>query len=731
MKWLNRSVGNALRHAFALLVSLVLLSGVVAAVESQRHGAALDRLVEYNVPLRLNNFKLRSAMGDATRGLRNHLLFAQPKTTYLQAKGSYAAFLDALVTQADRPEERRLVGDLEHRVADWFAYAAQAERLRHGDPEAPGYAEGSRVRYEAILRAGDALERHLGRRTAALYEESNRERLWGLAGVVVFVLAAVVLALLVALRTYRALVPPLGAMGETLRRLTAGEHETRMPDVGGPTEIRELGTAINTLAEESDRLRRAEQERARLAEVAHETAARIRQTLDADAVVREAVALLGARLPADRVFIRFVRDGMIGPAELEWSGGRLVEQETATVAIPAEQAERLYLQGAASSGSTLDPPPYVPEAAVRALRELGDVQYLFVPFGTGGQLLGTILLTRDPSRGPWKTEEIEAVKSVGADLGRGLDQARLYGRERELVEELRALDAAKTDFMSSISHELRSPLTSISGYLEILRDEDAGDVNPVQDRMLDAIERNTTRLRLLIEDLLTLSRIESGAFRTVKQRTDLCAVVEGAVISMRPAAAKAGVELTADRPEDPLMVDGDPNQLDRAMINVLSNAVKFTPAGGRVEVRVALEDGYGVVRVSDTGIGIPADEMQRLSTRFFRASNATELSIPGTGLGLSIVRSIVANHSGTFDLQSREGEGTTVTMRIQTCAARLAAEGDGSGGKARGDGSDGNAPGDGDDADAPGDGRDGAGGKARGDGSDADAGEPAEAGEGA
>ncbi|GGL52136.1 ATP-binding protein [Planomonospora parontospora] len=702
MKWLNRSVGNALRHTFVLLVSLVLLSGVVAAVESQRHGAALDRLVEYNVPLRLNNFKLRSTMGDATRGLRNHLLFEQPKTTYLQARNSYRPFLDALVSQADQPEERRLVGDLERKVVDWFAYAAQAERLRPGEPEVPEYAENSRTRYEAILRASDALETHLGRRTEVLYEESMRERLWGLAGVVVFALAAVVLALVVAVRTYRALVPPLGAMGETLRRLTAGEHETRVPDVGGPTEIRQLGSAINLLAEESDRLRRAERERARLAEVAYETAARIRQTLDADAVVREAASLLGARLPADQVFIQLVRDGTIGPAELEWAGGRLVDQGTAMLPVPSDQAERLYLQGAASSGSTLEPPSYVPETAVRALRLLGDRQYLFVPFGAGGQLLGTILLTRDNSCGPWQTEEIEAVKSVGTDLGRGLDQARLYGRERELVEELRALDAAKTDFMSTVSHELRSPLTSIAGYLEILRDEDAGDINPAQDRMLDAIERNTTRLRLLIEDLLTLSRIESGAFRTVKQRTDLCAVVEGAVTSMRPAAAKAAVELDLDCPTGSLMIDGDPNQLDRAMVNLLSNAVKFTPAGGRVEVLVTAEDGYGVVRVSDTGIGIPADEMQRLSTRFFRASNATELSIPGTGLGLSIVRSIVANHSGTFDLQSQEGEGTTVTMRIQTCATRLTAAGDGS--------------------DGGGSGGAGAGGTA---------GEPAEAGEGA
>ncbi|GII06055.1 ATP-binding protein [Planobispora takensis] len=683
MTWLKRSVASVLRRAFGLLVALVLLSGAVATVESVRQGDALNQLIDHNLPLRLNNLKLRSTMGDATRGLRNYLFYDQPKTTYLEARATYRPYLDALLARDERPEERRLIQDLETKVVAWFAYASQAEQLKPGEPQVPQYAEGSRLRYEEILRAHDALEAQLTRRTVALDQQSDRNRLWGMITVVAFALIAGAAALITSVRTYRALVPPLSAMGGTLGRLAVGEHQARVPQsLAGPAEIQRLGGAINMLADESDRLRAAERERARLAKVAHETAARIRQTLDAESVLREAVAALGSKLPADRVFVQLIHDGMIGPADMEWSNGQVIKDGTRFPYVPAASVEQLYLQDRTPSGRTQDPPGHVPGAAARALEELGDMEFLLVPFGVGKQVLGGILLTRPVARGAWSIDEIEAVKVVGTDLGRGLDQARLYTRERELVEELRALDSAKTDFMSTVSHELRSPLTSIAGYLEILRDEEAGEVNPAQDRMLDAIERNTQRLRLLIEDLLTLSRIESGAFRTVRQQTDLCAVVDGAVTSMRPAAAKAGVEVAFECDSGAIMVEGDSNQLDRAMVNLLSNAVKFTRSGGNVRVEVVVEDRHAVVRIADTGIGIPKEEMSRLSTRFFRASNATELSIPGTGLGLSIVRSIVANHSGTFDLQSAEGEGTTVTMRIPACTADRAgrAGSDGSGG---------------------------------------------------
>jgi signal transduction histidine kinase len=247
----------------------------------------------------------------------------------------------------------------------------------------------------------------------------------------------------------------------------------------------------------------------------------------------------------------------------------------------------------------------------------------------------------------------------------------LYEREQHLVARLQELDTAKTDFMSTVSHELRTPLTSIAGYLEMLRDADAGEVNPAQERMLDVIARNTARLRALIEDLLILSKIEGGTFRTARRGIDLAVLLGSAVTAIAPTAAKASVRLHTDV-RGPLPLHADPDQLDRVLTNLLSNAVKFTPAEGTVTIVGRLEDGNVVVTVADTGMGIPQAEQQGLFARFFRASNAVHQAIPGTGLGLAIVRTIIDNHRGAIEVQSTEGAGTSVTVRLPTGDGRPA-----------------------------------------------------------
>jgi signal transduction histidine kinase len=236
---------------------------------------------------------------------------------------------------------------------------------------------------------------------------------------------------------------------------------------------------------------------------------------------------------------------------------------------------------------------------------------------------------------------------------------------RQEEDRLQALDTAKTDFMSTVSHELRTPLTSISGYLELLLDAQPGELSDAQVRMLEVIGRNTRRLRELIEDILTLSKIEQGGFRSDLTPVDLARVIERAVAAISPAAAKASVGLHLDV-RGPLPLDGDAAQLDRALANLLSNAVKFSPAEGTVTVRAEGRDGGTVLTVADTGMGIPQNEQQALFARFFRATNAIHHAIPGTGLGLAIVRTIVDNHGGTIDVASAEGVGTTVTVRLPT-----------------------------------------------------------------
>jgi two-component system phosphate regulon sensor histidine kinase PhoR len=241
--------------------------------------------------------------------------------------------------------------------------------------------------------------------------------------------------------------------------------------------------------------------------------------------------------------------------------------------------------------------------------------------------------------------------------------ARLYEREQQLVARLQDLDTVKTDFMSTVSHELRTPLTSISGYIELLQDDDAGELAPQQARMLDVIGRNTRRLRELIEELLVLSNIESGTVQTARHPVDLAELVEAAAAAIVPAAAEAEVGLHTEV-RGPLRLTADAEQLDRALMNLLANAVKFTPAGGTVSLLARREDDEVIIAVADTGMGIPQGEQDALFTRFFRASNAVREAVPGIGLGLAIVGTVVGNHHGRIDVQSTEGVGTTFTIHL-------------------------------------------------------------------
>jgi signal transduction histidine kinase len=279
-------------------------------------------------------------------------------------------------------------------------------------------------------------------------------------------------------------------------------------------------------------------------------------------------------------------------------------------------------------------------------------------------MLGFVVAHRLGVGRPWTVAEVDAVESIAADTGRGLHHARLYEAENRLVADLKSLDQAKSDFFATVSHELRAPLTSIEGYVEMLGDGEGGPVTADQHRMLDAVDRNAVRLRSLIDDVFTLSKLESGAFTTARQPVDIGQVIAGAVEELRPSVTGSGLALTSECAGHGLTVRGDRGQLDRVLVNLLSNAVKFTPAGGRIAVTAVTEDGTAVIEVSDTGIGIPDHDQKELFTRFFRASNAVARSIPGTGLGLAIVRTIVTNHGGEIDLHSQEAVGTVATVKL-------------------------------------------------------------------
>jgi signal transduction histidine kinase len=260
-----------------------------------------------------------------------------------------------------------------------------------------------------------------------------------------------------------------------------------------------------------------------------------------------------------------------------------------------------------------------------------------------------------------RTDGLREVAAVGETVNvLAVENERGRAVEAKVHETLRELDRTKNDFVSNVSHELRTPLTSIRGYLELLEDDD--DLGGPEREMWEAVNRNVTRLSLLIEDLLTLSKVESRGTDLIE--LDLRDVVIEVVADLKVVASRRDVDVELEFPLEPLRVLADQTQILRAVLNVASNAVKFSRPGGWVRVAVDIDGDDAVVTVTDNGIGIPEEELVTVGRRFFRGSNAVEQQIAGTGLGIRIVQTIMSRHAGSMNLESVEHEGTTVRLRM-------------------------------------------------------------------
>jgi PAS domain S-box-containing protein len=254
-------------------------------------------------------------------------------------------------------------------------------------------------------------------------------------------------------------------------------------------------------------------------------------------------------------------------------------------------------------------------------------------------------------------------------IARDISDRRAAEAEREVLlrelaeqnERLRELDRMKDDFVASVSHELRTPLTSIRGYLELVRED--GGLDEEQDRMLGIVDRNADRLLGLVTDLLFIAEVDAGKLTLERNRVQLGDVAGESVEAASPHARAAEIELNLDA-DDHLVVDGDRTRLAQVFDNLISNAIKFTPAGGRIDVHVFRSDAVAVVEVSDTGSGIPEDEREHLFERFFRTSGAIRAAVQGTGLGLAIVGAIAASHGGTVSCESAEGGGAKFRVSL-------------------------------------------------------------------
>ncbi len=240
------------------------------------------------------------------------------------------------------------------------------------------------------------------------------------------------------------------------------------------------------------------------------------------------------------------------------------------------------------------------------------------------------------------------------------------------VTQAREVARLKDEFVGLISHELRTPLSSILGYLELMRDDEDNPLSEEHLQYLGVAERNAHRLLRLVGDLLFTAQVESGKFPLDSRMVPLETIVTAAIESARPVADTAGIQLVQKLPDGPAVVHGDPVRLGQAVDNLISNAIKFTPRGGTVTLALEVTADKAVITVRDTGMGIAASELDKLFSRFFRASTATRNAVPGVGLGLTITKAIVTAHHGEMGVESEEGIGTCFSMSLPLSAVAAA-----------------------------------------------------------
>jgi PAS domain S-box-containing protein len=232
------------------------------------------------------------------------------------------------------------------------------------------------------------------------------------------------------------------------------------------------------------------------------------------------------------------------------------------------------------------------------------------------------------------------------------------------ITALKKMDLLKSHFVSMVAHEIRSPMNTVLAQIHVLREGLAGEISVKQREILERCSQKVNALAEMATELLDLSKIESGLDHAERERLDLSALLRQQVAFHQEQAAQKRVVLAADEVEADLAVVANPHHLREVFANLLSNAIKYTPAGGRVTLTACRRRGRALVRVSDTGFGIPVEEQARVFQRFYRVKNEQTRSIIGTGLGLALVKSIVDAHQGVVGLESEVGRGSTFTVDL-------------------------------------------------------------------
>jgi PAS domain S-box-containing protein len=302
------------------------------------------------------------------------------------------------------------------------------------------------------------------------------------------------------------------------------------------------------------------------------------------------------------------------------------------------------------------------EERLARIRSLGVISYLCIPMITHDRVLGAMTIANAESGRRFSDDDVRVAQDIAVRAALAVETAQSY-------QQLQSANRVKDEFLATLSHELRTPLNAVLGYARML--QSGAIAHEKVPQALEVIDRNAGALAQIVEDVLDVSRIVLGKAKLKVQPTDVAAVVEDAVATVKPAADAKDLTLKCYLGHGTATVSGDHNRLQQVVWNILSNAVKFTPSGGNIDVRVTQNDSHVEVVVRDTGIGFPASFLPHVFERFRQAESGTTRMHGGLGLGLAIARHIVEMHGGTIEAASG-GEGKGATFRVSLPLSRVA-----------------------------------------------------------
>jgi signal transduction histidine kinase len=422
------------------------------------------------------------------------------------------------------------------------------------------------------------------------------------------------------------------------------------------TRLDEQRATAEQRAEEAEALRDELGRRADLLDAANRCARALSSSLDLDEAVNAFIRELRGLVPFDRMAIVLAEDGM---ARIIATVG---EQADDTISAGAEfDPENSLISDVVARGQTvyrrdMSHPLYVEEDMLLAL---GLRSRVAAPLLAGARTIGLISLSRSEPDA-FQEHEIELTGLLGRLAASAVQNIRAYESERRTVEELHSLSALRADFVSLVSHELRSPMAAVIGAARTLQARWRELRADQRESFLALIGDETTRLAALIGDVLDTSRIDAGTFSFRFSDVDVAALVRDLVATA--AHGQDEVPIVMEDTPEIAVVRGDPERLRQIFGNLIDNAVKYSPVGGPVEVRVSQSNGEVTVAVRDRGPGIKAADQRLIFEKFGRVAAGN--SKPGSGLGLYIARSIAETHGGTIAVASAPGRGATFTVKL-------------------------------------------------------------------